>query len=77
MKSKISENTKEDKLKTSKVVAISEEPDESPFTAIEEIASTGFLFDPAKRSRAPIKPLHRYNPLKDMKVSLYAVIHQF
>ena len=55
---------------------IPEEPDESPFTAIEEIASIGLLFDPAKRSRAPIKPLHRYNPLKDMKVRICAVNHQ-
>jgi hypothetical protein len=56
-------------------VPIPEEPEESPFTPIEEIATTGFLIDPAKRSRAPIKPIHRYNPLKDMKVS--TEIHQF
>ena len=53
---------------------IPEEPDESPFTAIEEIATIGLLIDPAKRSRAPIKPLHRYNPLKDMKVSFISPI---
>ena len=40
------------------------------FVPVEKIIESGIFIDPNMRSKIPIKPILRYNPLKDMKATM-------
>jgi hypothetical protein len=63
-----------DNKKKQPLPPVEEEP--PIFTPVEEIVKTGPLIDPVQRSRATIKPIMRYNPLKDIKV-IFSILSYF